>query len=269
MFSSGHSDSIDFIDISYTIRDRIRKFFQQYSSDYRKENDPVYNRHMELKQIHIEKVCDEIKKLGSFLGMKNNELAFAEVMALLHDIGRFEQFDRYRTFSDAESENHAEIALRIIEKEDLLHGIDELAGRIILQSILSHNLPVVPEHKHPLINFYSRLLRDADKLDIWRITLENNIFHKINTDFLSGIYDVPDILLSCFEQQRIITLDMVNSFYDSVLFRMSWIFDLNFLYTLQIAHERGIFDKLSAKLPGSEKLMKITLIIHQYLLSNI
>jgi len=44
-------------------------------------------------------------------------LAFAEVIAWLHDIGRFEQFDRYRTFADAESENHAQIALRVIEKK--------------------------------------------------------------------------------------------------------------------------------------------------------
>jgi len=253
---------------SVSFRDEVRQFFESYSSLYYKD-DPVYNQHIELKQVHINKVCEEITGMGVALGMNTEQLAFVEIIALLHDIGRFEQFERYRTFSDAESENHAKIALRIIDSKGLLKGIEPQIQKIILHTILNHNHPIVPDNESSLIDFYSRLLRDADKLDIWRIAIETYIFYKINTESLPDMYEVPDALFECFEQNRIITLEMVDSFYDSILFRLGWIFDINLTYTLKSANERNIFNKLMNKLPSSERLNKIFQIIDQYIRSNI
>ena len=57
-------------------------------------------------------------------GLSGEALYMAETAALLHDIGRFEQFHRYKTFSDARSEDHAALGVDAIKEEGLLQSID-------------------------------------------------------------------------------------------------------------------------------------------------
>ena len=223
---------------------------------------------MELKQFHTSKVCREINDIGASLGMSRNALNFAEIIAWLHDIGRFEQYHRYGTFSDAESENHAETGVRVIGQLQLLHDLPADLQEIIFQAILNHNLPNVPENIPENVDFYSRLLRDADKIDIWRVALEINIFHTIRNEKLPDHYDVPEKLFDLFRQHSIITIDQLSSFYDSILFRVSWIYDINFPRTFEIIRERKILENLLKKLPSSDTLKEIGNLANSYLISQ-
>ena len=54
-------------------------------------------------------VCKEILNIGEQIELNNDELRLSEVIALFHDIGRFEQYAHYKTFVDRKSENHAEL----------------------------------------------------------------------------------------------------------------------------------------------------------------
>ncbi len=47
----------------------------------------------------------------------------AETAGLLHDAGRFEQYERYRTFRDGESEHHGRLAVQVIRTHGLLQDI--------------------------------------------------------------------------------------------------------------------------------------------------
>jgi hypothetical protein len=146
-----------------------------------------------------------------------------------------------------------------------LKDIPDRHREIIYRAILNHNLPRIPKHEPHIVRYYSQLLRDADKLDIWRVSIEMNIFHKIKTEVQPDVYDVPEDLLQCFENDKIIVLDQVHSFYDSILFRVSWIYDLNFSYSIQQVKKRGIADRLIAKLPHSQALEKILAMVHSYM----
>ena len=255
--------------IDTTLLIKMRQVFDNYTLSFRSEDDALYNRHIELKRDHTLRVCNEILKLGIALGMNSDQLAFAEIIAILHDIGRFEQFDRYGTFADAESENHAEIGIRVIESSNMINDLEPENQQILIRAILNHNIPRVPDNELPFIDFYSRLLRDADKLDIWRIVIETNIFHKIKAEILPPSYKVPSELFECFKQNRIITIDKVNSFYDSILFRIGWVFDLNFAYSIRVILNREIITHLLNKLPQSEALLQIQKLVQQYIQSNI
>jgi hypothetical protein len=245
--------------------EKVKETFYQYASSFNKKGDPLYNEHMEVKLKHTSQVCLEINSIGQSLGMSDEQLAFIEVIAWLHDIGRFEQFDIYGTFADAESENHSEIALRVIENKGILRSFNQQNKEVIFRSILNHNIPQVPVEEPGIIQFYSRILRDADKLDIWRISIEMNIFHKIKTESLPDIYEVPYFLLECFKLDKTIHLDQVQSFYDSILFRLSWIYDLNFTHSIEQVLERKIAEKLVAKIPQSASLEAISKRITRYM----
>jgi hypothetical protein len=257
--------SCNFYSFPCTNAEEVKKNFYRYVSSFRKNDDPIYNRHMEIKLNHSIQVCKEIKSIGQSIGMNNEEMAFLETIAWLHDIGRFEQYNNFRTFADAESENHALIALRVIENQEILREMESQAREVIYRSILNHNIPKVSEDEPDTIQLYSRLLRDADKLDIWRISIEMNIFHHLNAEALPDHYVVPHDLLNCFKENKIILLDQVKSFYDSTLFRLSWIYDLNFTYAVEQVKKREIVKKLIAKLPESPSLKSISGLINQYM----
>ena len=47
----------------------------------------------------------------------------ARAAALLHDAGRFQQYAEYKTFSDALSEDHAELGVKVIQNSGLLDNV--------------------------------------------------------------------------------------------------------------------------------------------------
>ncbi|MBN1597278.1 MAG: HD domain-containing protein [Bacteroidales bacterium] len=252
-----------YIAISDASVKQIRDGFRHYASGFHKD-DKVYNSHIQLKYFHTQKVCKEILYIGKALGMNNDQLNFAEAIAWLHDIGRFEQFHRYKTFADAESENHSEIAIRVIENLQILKDFNREKKEVVYRSILNHNIARIPDNEPEKIDFYSRLLRDADKLDIWRVAIEQNIFHTIKDEAQPDHYQVPKTILDSFRNNKILMLDQIRSFYDSLLFRISWIYDLNYPVTVEQMMKRNIVKLLLDKIPDFPEKDEISDIITKW-----
>ena len=79
--------------------------------------DEFLNDNLHLKESHTHRVCGETRLLADALKLNENDTRIAETIALLHDIGRFEQFKKYRTYKDTTSEDHATTGLRILHQE--------------------------------------------------------------------------------------------------------------------------------------------------------
>jgi hypothetical protein len=99
-------------------------------------------------------------------------MRFAETAALFHDIGRFEQLVRYGTFSDHHSVNHAELGVSVLESEGVLAGLQPEDRDGLGRVIRNHNRFAISEGESGFHLAQSRLLRDADKLDIFRILID-------------------------------------------------------------------------------------------------
>ena len=242
-----------------------KKNFDKYVESFAKDDHLVLKEHIELKRCHTIRVRTETVELCKHLGMTDKEIAFCEVIAILHDLGRFEQFKRYGTFSDANSENHSQIAMRIIEEENFLSNFPIEHINIILKVIMNHNTPGLPSNITPEVDFYSRILRDADKLDIWNILLSRNFFHSLQLAKLPEVYEVPPHLLTYFEKEKAIPLAETSSFYDSVLFRLSWIYDLNFEYSIDQFRQRNYCSAFIEKLPPSSNIERISNLIMDFI----
>ena len=149
----------------------LKNWFISYVKTFKYDNNES-QQNIDIKREHTERVTEEIINIGKQLGLNDNELNLAEIIALFHDIGRFEQYDRYKTFSDYKSENHAELGIKILKQYDVLDLLDENLQKVILCSIKYHNWPSLPAKETKTCLFYSRLIRDADKLDIWRVVTD-------------------------------------------------------------------------------------------------
>jgi hypothetical protein len=249
-------------------RDIISEWFKKYTSSFVFESDEL-QQNIVLKREHSLRVRDEIIYLADKLGLTEDETALAEITALLHDAGRFEQFCKYRTFADKNSVNHAELGIRIIQDNGLLEGFDSESERIILKSILYHNRPSLPEEETRVI-FFSKLLRDADKLDIWKVVLEYYSRRNIlkNKTIELELPDTPGISSEVYDDimnHNIVNMSHVRNLNDFKLLQAAWIFDINFKPSFDRIIERNYLAALKHELPETEAVIKIFQEIDKYI----
>lgn len=198
----------------------------------------------------------------------------AEVMALFHDIGRFEQFIRYRTFVDKKSENHGELGVKILQQEKVLAVLEEDTRELILKAILYHNRLLIPENESPVCIYFSRLLRDADKLDIFN--LFSTYYYLDNSEKSSAVeLDLPDVpeisgkVLNSLRQGSMVGIQHLRSVNDFKLLQMGWIYDINYQPTFRMIYERGYLQKIKDTLPSTEEIDSIYSSLMAYLKEKI
>ncbi len=92
----------------------LNDWFFHYVQTF-KQGDINDQENIILKEIHTKHVVKEILNVAKHLELNNDELRFAEIIALFHDIGRFEQYVRFKTFVDKKSVNHAELGVKILK----------------------------------------------------------------------------------------------------------------------------------------------------------
>lgn len=243
-----------------TIKD-FRLWLKNYVKTFYSK-DVIVQRNIKLKEKHTYEVCINILEIGKSLGLKDNELYMAEAAALFHDIGRFYQFKTYKTFNDGKSENHAVLGLKVLEDEKVLANLEAAEKHVIEKSIKCHNMLDIPKDLTEKELLYAKLLRDADKIDILDITTKYyDERHDNPNPALEQISQADeislDILQSLLKKQRI-NYKQVNTFKDRVLLQLSWIFDLNFPYSLKKIAEKGYIRKMidAVELEDVENLMR-------------
>jgi len=225
-----------------------------------------------LKEEHSLRVCKEILQLGKSMDLNENALRLAETIALFHDIGRFEQFRTYDTFNDKVSENHATLGLRVLEETNVLSRLTKTQRSIACKAIGYHNVRKLPDpaDENPDCLLYSKLLRDADKLDIWRVvTTYYAQRHKHRNPALElELPDTPEYSL-CFVEDilnnRISNSHNLKTYNDLKLLQLGWIFDINFARTFQHIQQRQIIEKIITTLPDTEDIRKIQNHLKKYL----
>ena len=242
------------------LKDRFNALAGRYLSD-----DIICNDHIELKREHTLKVCEEIKSLAEAIGFSQEKTMLAYIIALFHDIGRFEQFYRFGTFDDSCSLNHAALSVDIVKSDGFIEDIPEAYHDLIFRTIINHNIPFFQVRENDDVAMFTKLLRDADKLDIWRVVTQDELRQILEWKDQTEKYDVPDAIFQRFLDHQIITLDLVRSVNDMRLLRIGWIFDINLSATFERIIERKLLEKIFVLIPRSEQLDQIKTIVGNYL----
>ncbi len=249
--------------------DSLRNWFADYVQKFDLGNEE-WQQNITLKEQHSKRVSTEICLIGENLELGKDELRFAEVIGLFHDIGRFEQYAQYKTFADSKSKNHAVLGVKILEELKVLEILDDSVQHAMLQSILYHNRAKLPEDENSQILFYAKLLRDADKLDIYRVLTE--YYHRPNSKRNDAIeLDLPDTagfsetVYEDLIHQRIVNIQHVKNFNDFKLMQIGWVFDINFKPTLIFLEERNYLHLIRKALPESQKIGQLFTEIQRFL----
>ena len=248
------------------------KYFQQQFYDFCRSFHSANSddqRNFDLKEEHTRHVCENMVGIGRGLSLNANQMLLAETIGLFHDIGRFPQYTKYKTFRDSISVNHGLLGAETLVEKKILQTLPADEQEIIIQSVKFHNAFAVPKKEKDEIIFFIRLIRDADKLDIWRVFLE--YYEAPDEDRASavglGLPDVPEYteeVLSHIFQQEIVSLSKIKTLNDFKLLQLSWVFDLNYKPGFRLLLERDYLNRMIAHLPQTEGIRKASLFLKEF-----
>lgn len=223
--------------------------------------DEEGKKNIQLKIEHTQKVCAAMAKLSVGEGLSENETRIAAAVALLHDLGRFSQYRRWRTFRDTDSDNHARLAVDVIHDEKILAGFDPGEQLLIEEAVRFHNLLEPPVLIKSPTRLFINLIRDADKLDIWRVFVELLALppEERPTAATLGLADLPEAVsvpcIAALDAASIVRLDTIKCLNDFKLLQISWVYDLTSATSKRLLRERGYIEALAATLPQRADLL--------------
>ncbi len=221
--------------------------------------DPEGQRNIRLKIDHTRRVCDNMHLLTAGEGLAPEDSLIAASIALLHDVGRFPQYRRWRTFRDSQSDNHARLSVDVIREHNILNSLNADERLLIEEAVRFHNLLAVPQQLKSASSDFLRLIRDADKLDIWRVFLEyfTTPEEERASATMLGLADLPGVSNLCLEQLsagRIVRLESVTCINDFKLLLISWVYDLNFSTSYRLVDESDYLHDLALLLPDRDDI---------------
>ena len=225
--------------------EELTRLYDEYVDGYRNPDRSLPSM-MHLKRVHTGFVVKNAELIadGEKFDAETREAALAA--ALLHDTGRYEQIKLYNTFRDADSVDHAVFSHDIVKEKGWLDSLvtDAQKRDAILNAVLYHNRRDIPDGLDRLTETCSHTVRDADKLDIFRV-LEDQVEH---TDWRSdsrafwnlAVSAPPNpVVVDCIENRMPVAYQDITSLADFVLIQVGWMISgLHYQTSRRICRER-------------------------------
>lgn len=240
------------IDMKYA-----RDQFRQYLSNYDETDSKI-----KLKEVHTFAVLDAADEICRGEGFEEEDHQLALLIALLHDIGRFEQLKKFHSFDDRQF-NHADFGVKVLFEDGLIERFisDRRFDGIIRSAILYHSRFSLPEGLNGRELLHCRIIRDADKLDNFRV----KDTERIETLFDTAEEEVamepvtPTILEAVRAHRCIFSPDRVTHM-DCWVSYLAFIFDLNFRSSFRFIERNDYLnrsiDRIAYKNPDTKRDME-------------
>jgi len=249
--------------------EEFKAWFDDYVAGFY-EADEFVNANLKLKEEHSRRTCEEMLYLAGELGLAGNQRRIAEVIALFHDIGRFKQFVKYRTYNDPRSVNHCLLGLEVLNETKVLDGIERKERQLIEKAIEYHGRKELPRDLDGECLLFSKLIRDADKLDVFYVVTEYYKQYRLNPqEFMLELEfpDEPGYSAQVVEEilcGRLLDYNRLRTLNDMKLMQLGWVYDVNFTATLKRIRQRKFLEKILDFLPQTSDIEKVRKKIFEY-----
>ena len=220
-----------------------KKMFYEYLNQYDTENGSI-----KLKIIHTFEVVKKSEYIAKGLNLNIEDIELAKIIALLHDIGRFEQIKKFGCYDDKKLE-HAKFGIITLFENGLIRKFiqEDKYDSIIKKAIYNHNKYEIEEELDDRELLHCKIIRDADKLDNFRVR-ENDKFE----DMFPGIYNKDTInaetisskVYNDFMNEKCIELKDRKTIIDYWICVLAFIFDLNYDISLKYVKDKNYIDIL-------------------------
>ena len=221
--------------------ENCKKVFKEYLEDY-----DVNNGEIKLKIVHTYGVVDKSELISKELKLSNEQIELAKLIALLHDIGRFEQRQKFKEFEDFKTIDHAEYGIKVLFEDGWIRKFikEDKYDDIIYKSIINHNKYKIEEGLKEEELLQAKIIRDADKLDNFRVKNTEylgNMF-KYNPETINYETISPKVYETFLNHKQINVKDRITQI-DIWISFIAFIFDLNFRISYKYIKDNDYINK--------------------------
>ena len=227
------------------IKENLIGKFLKYVNEY-DTNDENITR----KYYHSIRVMNFSENIAISERLSENDIEIAVVAGLLHDYARFIQWTNYHTYSDIESIDHGNLSSELLfNKNEIFNFYKNVKNYDELyDAIKYHNKYKVPSKISAHNRIICYIVRDADKLDIFDMLVNNNLDLKETEVEISG-----KVKKSFFNNQTI-DYKIIKSSSDDIIFKLAMLFDLKYKYSINYIIDNNIINKLYEKIKNKKKV---------------
>lgn len=238
-------------------------------SNFDNQDNPGFN----LKVVHTYHVVDNAVMISKKQGLSEEDTNLAALIGILHDIGRFDELKNLKKF-DSVGNDHAMFASKILFEEGLITNfIDtDKYNNIIKKAIENHNKKQIEDGLSDKELLHAKIIRDADKLDNYRVKQEEKI-ENIFPGIVNSKEELENSLISDNVYNSVMKeecVDIKDRKYplDYWICVLAFTFDLNFKETLSIVKENNYIDILIDRFnynTNKEKMSEIRNVLNDYI----
>ncbi len=204
-------------------------------NDYINQFD-MHDFNIRLKKEHTFRVVELAQELSEKLELNEEDTKIFLLIALLHDIGRFYQLQKYHSFSDLIFD-HATCGVEYLFKEGHIreYNPNQLNDEIIEKAIYYHNRYVSDIKETGRVRMFINLIRDIDKIDIFYV-----MYLKFQQEFDKK--EITEEKLKSFRDKIPVRVNKKLNKSEDFLMKCAFIFEFNYHESLELLQEKGYLD---------------------------
>ncbi len=216
---------------------------------YIKENYDIDNEKIRHKLNHTYNVVENARIIATDMDLDNDNIEVAMVIALFHDIGRFEEaIDKNSFREDIIKYDHAALGVKLLFEDNLIRKFikEDKYDNVIRTAILNHSKYILDTSNMADIEIlHSKIIRDADKIDSFRAKSEEDIYTMANItkEDIEDSYITDKVYNDFMEEKTIISKDRKTGI-DIWISYIAFVFGLEFSSSLKIIRNKDYINIL-------------------------
>lgn len=206
----------------------------------------------QLKVVHTYHVVDIAENIAAKLNLSDEDIGLAKLIALLHDIGRFEEI-KYTSRFDSAVFDHASCGVKMLFEDGLIRSFigDNNFDEIIKTAIANHSRKEIRYGLDKRCLLHAKIIRDADKLDNFRVKRDE----KAEAIFLGRVKSAKDLenstisnkVFEAVKSRKSVDIHDRITPLDYWICVLAFVFDLNFKESYEIMKANRYVDCLIDK----------------------
>jgi len=216
----------------------------------------------EIKKEHSIRVANISLHLAKKLELPEEQVEIAYLIGILHDIGRFGQVAEYDTFRDDKSVDHGDLAFQVLQGESFFDEMEVANKNLILTAVQNHNKYKIQDGLNEVETLFSKLIRDADKLDILKVLTDYysnqkvKPNHTLTWELPKGTVVSPAVAKEVLGGKMVSKKNVVSEI-DAKIMQMSWVYDLNFRPSIELLIKNRFLEIIYNTLPKNDLIIDI------------
>lgn len=234
-------------DINYI--EKYKRIEEEYHK-YLKENYDFNNERIKHKYEHIIRVVEVSEYIAMDLNLSKEDVFLAKVIALFHDLGRFEEITKHDSV-DYNKSDHGAIAVKMLFEDSLIRKYieDTRYDNIIKEAVYNHNKYEIETQRLPEKELqHVKIIRDADKTDSFYVKANKDVF-KFSNYTKEGLEEslISDKVYEDFMNEKTVLYEDVETEADKWLVTLAFAFGYYYTSGLKLLKNKGYIKNIKDK----------------------